>query len=88
MCVCVCVPFILQAVRPAKPAGPALLSCRVMNVLRHWVESHYHDFERDPELLDKLVAFVDSISSKSMQKWIASIHRALAKVSWSGPSCA
>ena len=48
-------------------------------MLRHWVEFHYYDFERDPKLLVKLRGFVDSVKSKSMQKWVVSIHRSLQK---------
>ena len=51
-----------------------------MNVFRHWVEFHYYDFERDPKLLMMLEEFVGSIRSRSMQKWVTSIHRALQKV--------
>lgn len=32
---------------------------RVMNVLRHWIENHYYDFERDPSLLDSLTEFLE-----------------------------
>ena len=53
---------------------------RVLNVLRHWVESHYYDFDRDPELLSRLKEFVGSVTAKNMQKWVVSIHRALKKV--------
>lgn len=52
---------------------------RVLNVLRHWVEFHYYDFERHPELLKKLRNFVESVKNKSMQKWVVSIHRSLQK---------
>lgn len=48
-------------------------------MLRHWVEFHYYDFERDPNLLEKLRAFVCSVKTKTMQKWVMSIHRALQK---------
>ena len=53
---------------------------RVLNVLRHWVEFHYYDFEREPKLLTMLEEFVGSVRSRSMQKWVTSIHRALKKV--------
>lgn len=52
---------------------------RVLNVLRHWVEFHYYDFERHPKLLLKLRSFVGSVKSKSMQKWVISINRSLQK---------
>ena len=53
---------------------------RVLNVLRHWVEFHYYDFERDSKLLEKLEQFVGTVKSRNMQKWVTSIHRALKKV--------
>ena len=53
---------------------------RVLNVFRHWVEFHYYDFEREPKLLAMLEEFVGSIKSRSMQKWVTSIDRALKKV--------
>ena len=56
------------------------LFLRILNVLRHWVEFHYYDFERDPQLLEKLKLFVSTVKSKNMQKWLASIHRTLQKV--------
>ena len=52
----------------------------MLNVFRHWVEFHYYDFEREPKLLAMLEEFVGSIRSRSMQKWVTSIHRALKKV--------
>ena len=48
-------------------------------MLRHWVEFHYYDFDRDPKLLEKLRTFVCSVKNKSMQKWVMSINRAMAK---------
>ncbi len=43
------------------------------------MEYHYYDFERDQKLLEKLRNFVGSVKTKSMQKWVLSIHRSLAK---------
>ena len=53
-------------------------------MFRHWVEFHYYDFEREPKLLMMLEEFVGSIRSRSMQKWVTSIHRALKKVCLQG----
>ena len=49
--------------------------------MRHWVEFHYYDFERDPQLLARLKQFVGSVRSKNMQSWVRSINKALQKVS-------
>ena len=57
------------------------LMARVLNVLHHWVKDHYYDFQQDPSVLEQLKEFVGTVKAKNMQKWIASIHRALSKVS-------
>ncbi|CAI8055146.1 Son of sevenless homolog 2 [Geodia barretti] len=72
-------PLMMKAVKVFKSYYLSPIQLRVVNVLRHWVDFHYYDFQRDQELLTRLHTFITSVKGKKMQKWVAALNRALDK---------
>lgn len=72
-------PLKMKAYKRFKTNYVSPIQLRVLNVIRHWIEFHFYDFDNDPALLSRLKQFVDSVKVKNMQKLVASIQRVLQK---------
>lgn len=53
---------------------------RVLNVVRHWVDQHWYDFEgNEDQLLTRLKTFLESVKGKAMKKWVESIDKIISR---------
>ncbi|CAB4027132.1 son of sevenless homolog 1-like [Paramuricea clavata] len=55
------------------------MALRVLNVIRQWVDNHFYDFARDPELLAKLKKMLSSVNGRAVSKWVDSIDRIIER---------
>ena len=52
---------------------------RVLNVIRHWVDQHWYDFELNRDLLARLRCFLESVKGKAMKKYVESIDKTIQR---------
>ncbi|XP_028396040.1 son of sevenless homolog 1-like [Dendronephthya gigantea] len=59
------------------------VALRVLNAIRQWVDNHFYDFARDPEMTKKLLSEMlsETYSAKggAVSKWIESIKRIIKR---------
>lgn len=52
---------------------------RVLNVIRHWVDQHWYDFELNRDLLCRLKYFLENVKGKTMKKYVESIEKTIQR---------
>jgi len=54
---------------------------RVLNVMRSWVEHHYYDFARDPELEAQMIKFLEEsiVVKRNLKAFVNTIHKSITK---------
>ena len=57
----------------------AIVSFRVLNVIRQWGDNHFYDFARDPEMLEKLKKMLSCVNGRAVSKWVDSINRIIER---------
>jgi son of sevenless-like protein len=60
------------------PAKKKIIQLRVNNVIKTWVDKYFSDFEKDPELLAKLLDFVNGPLSTDYDKVAQNLKKILS----------
>lgn len=55
---------------------------RVINVIKHWIDAHFYDFENDPSLLELLHEFLHTEVAKerrNLTKWVQTLSNMISR---------
>lgn len=55
---------------------------RVINVIKHWIDAHFYDFENDPSLLELLHEFLHNEVAKerrNLTKWVQTLSNMISR---------